>query len=188
MISFGQSECPTTIKTSGQSSPDNPIFTVPNGNNGCSAGWPATITVDGSLTYSYVGCTGGNLEYILDPISQTPPDTFEMTIDFGNGLVCSYDASGSPVVLSNLEFQENLNKLSIYPNPIYSSEILNFEFSRDMSFKIRLFDLVGKVVFRKSYFEVQKASNRFSELDSGMYIARIETEELIIIRKIIIKK
>jgi len=187
VISLAQTECPTSIKTSGQSSPSSPIFTVPNGNNGCSAGWPATMTVNGTLTYSYDSCTGGNLKYVLDPPSQTPPPTYEMTADFGNGLVCSYDANGSLVTLSNEEISDDLNRLYISPNPVYSGDILNFEFSRSRSFKITMFDLLGKVVFSKSYINVPFANTRTSELNAGMYVARIESEDMIVNRKIIVK-
>lgn len=173
-----QITCPTNIKTSGQSNPESPILTVPNGQNGCSESWPATITVNGNLTYNYVGCSGGNLEYVLD--SGTPPATFEMTFDFGGGVVCSYDASGNQVTLSNKE--EIKLDFKIGPNP--TSGVLNVQL--DHLNEINSLD-VFSVSGRKVYTVRENTEINISHLSSGVYILRVNTKKGVLNTKIIKK-
>lgn len=171
--------CPTSIKTTGQSSPAEPIFTVPNGQNGCNADWPATITVNGSLTYTFVSCNGGNLKYELNPANQTPPSTFEMTIDYGNGTVCSYDSNGALVTLSANSFVES--KVSFSPNP--TSGIINIELTALTNLElVEVFSITGKKMH-----ESRNISIDLSNLSSGIYLLKTTTDKGVFTNKIILE-
>lgn len=189
-ITFAQLECPTSIKTSGQSSPSTPIFTVPNGNNGCSASWPATINVSGSfgtLTYSFSSCNGGNLEYVLDPATQTPPPTFEMTIDFGEGTLCGYDANGNPTTLSiNDGFK--VNGISVYPNPVKYSDNLSIKFERPSDSQISIFNVLGEQTYKAKYSVAEMVTLNMDHLQNGIYFLRIEFENKVLTHKIIVSQ
>ena len=159
--------CPTSIKTSGQSSPAEPIFTVPNGQNGCNADWPTTITVNGSLTYTFVSCNGGNLQYELNPASQTPPPTFEMTVDYGNGTVCSYDSSGNLITLSSAEFKDY--KVSFTPNP--TAGLINIQLNNSAVLElVEVFTITGRKVFTSTSKTID-----LSNFNSGIYLLKTIT-------------
>jgi hypothetical protein len=175
-MAHAQITCPTSIKTSGQSTTTNPIFTVPNGQNGCSESWPATITVDGSLTYDYVSCSGGNLKYSIQ--SGTAPSTYEMTIDFGSGVVCSYDASGNLTVLSSEKFKTI--KASIGPNPTRDFLKISLDVSNSLN-SINIYSVSGRLVLNSgSKYEIN-----ISNLSRGLYIMKLETANGTLSRKIV---
>ncbi|ULC58870.1 T9SS type A sorting domain-containing protein [Flaviramulus sp. BrNp1-15] len=175
-----QITCPTDIKTSGQSTPPSPIFTVPNGQNGCNESWPTSITVNGSLTYNYVSCSGGNLKYEIET-GQTPPADYEMTIDFGGGVVCSYNSTGGANTLS-LKNEELKLDFKIAPNP--TSGVLNVEL--DHLNEINSLD-VYSVSGRKVYTVKENNEINISHLSSGVYILRADTKKGVLNTKIIKK-
>ena len=169
-ISFfaqAQISCPNSIKTTGQSSTAQPIFIVSNGQNGCNENWPSNITVSGSLMYSLVSCNGGNLIYELNPPNQTPPVDFEITVDFGDGTICSYDSSGVITTLSSAEFE--VYEVSIFPNP--TSGILNIETDNsNVIIKVDVFSLIGKKVHESTSKTID-----LNSLNSGIYLLEVQT-------------
>lgn len=174
VISHAQLSCPNSIKTSAGSTPSTPTFVLENG-QGCT-GWPSTITVDGTLTYNFVSCSGVNLKYAID--SGTPPSSYEMTVDFGSGTVCSYDGSGSLTVLSSEAFLKS--EISISPNP--TSGIIKIDLNESVDIKqINLYSIVGK----KVYNLVGKSEIDISSLPSGMYILEAKTNKATLVKKII---
>ena len=131
--------CPTSIKTNGTSTPANPIFEGVD----CSASWPSTITVDGTLTYSFVSCGGGGkLNYSIDT-GQTAPSSFAMTVDFGGGTVCPYDASGNLTTLSTETFKDF--SVSITPNPATDLIKINLE-PQNILKSVQLYSILGQQV------------------------------------------
>ncbi|NNK81662.1 MAG: T9SS type A sorting domain-containing protein [Flavobacteriaceae bacterium] len=174
---YGQIACPTEVKDSGMSTTGAPILVVPNGQNGCSEAWPATVTVNGNLTYNFVGCTGGQLKYEIET-GQTPPTTFETTWDFGGGLICSYDANGKPRTLSN---SENKLDVSLSPNP--GRDIINIKLDDDSELEnIIIYTITGQQVYKSS----NSTRINISNLNSGTYIIELNTNKGTIIKKIIV--
>ncbi|WP_282135631.1 T9SS type A sorting domain-containing protein [Seonamhaeicola maritimus] len=174
VFSHAQLTCPNSIKTSAGSTPSTPTFVLENG-QGC-IGWPLTITVDGALTYNFVSCSGVNLKYAID--SGTPPSTYEMSVDFGGGTVCAYDASGSITILSDEEFFKK--NISILPNP--SSGILKINLDgKIIPERVSLYTVVGKKVY-----EVNGQSEYdISGIPSGIYILKVESINRIFVKKIV---
>lgn len=174
---YSQIPCPTSIKTTGQSTPSSPIFVVPNGQNGCNESWPTTITVNVILTYNFVSCNGGNLTYEIEA-GQTPPLTFETEIDFGGGLVCSYDENGVPKGLSNSDFEKH--DVSISPNP--ATDNINIKLSNgDKLLNVIVYSITGQQVYRGT----NSSRINISNLNSGIYVVEILTEQGSSIKRIV---
>lgn len=77
-----------------------------------------------------------------------------------------------------------IESLKIYPNPV--ATYLNIELNNNDGYIIQIYDLLGKLYFQKessSSIEVLDISN----LNSGMYLLRIQTNDKSITRKIIKK-
>lgn len=185
-FSYGQITCPDSIKSN--STPEEPTFVLSNGQNGCNeVTWPTSILVDG-LTYSYVSCSGGNLKYVMDA-GQTPPSSFEVTVDYGDGSVCDYDANGALIspTLSNTTFETNDNQIKVYPNPIKSGNMLTISFNFKEA-KVEIFSLLGRLVYSADVNNLDKKEVNTSSFNDGIYLLRIKTNDTTITKKIIITK
>ena len=166
--------CPSSIKTSAGSTPSAPTFVLGNG-QACT-GWPATITVNGSLTYNFVSCNGVNLKYAI--ASGMAPSGFNMTINFGSGTVCAYDASGNLTTLSSNTF--DLAEVSLSPNP--SAKFINIKLgSLDTVKNLSLFSLTGQLVYESS----NQNKIDISEFNSGIYILKVNTEKGSFTKKVV---
>lgn len=84
-----------------------------------------------------------------------------------------------PATLSNSEIQK-LDNLSIYPNPSNGNITINYDFNKSASYEV--FNILGKKVAGGSI----KNNNIKLSLTSGMYIIKIETDNLTTNKKIII--
>lgn len=177
VLTYAQITCPISIKTSGQSTPSNPIFYLPNGQNGCSESWPDTITVNGFLIYDFVSCSGGNLKYIIQS-GQIAPSTFEMSINFDSGIVCSYNANGDLLVLSAEGFKKI--KAKTVPNPTASFISIELD-PLNMLVRVSLYSMSGQLV------DISRNQSKIdvSNVRPGVYILRIETKNGTIHNKII---
>lgn len=186
VLGYSQIACPDSIKSN--STPEEPTFVLSNGQNGCNeVTWPLDILVDG-LTYSYVSCSGGNLKYAMDS-GQTPPSSFEVTVDYGDGSVCDYDANGTLIqpTLSNNTFEDFSNQIKTYPNPVKSGEILTVSLYSKKA-KVELFSLLGKLVYSVELNNLVKKEINTSNLSEGIYLLKVQTNSTTIARKIIITK
>ena len=185
-LSYSQTTCPASIKSN--STPAEPTFVLSNGQNGCNeVTWPTTILVDG-LTYSYVSCSGGNLKYAIDA-GQTPPSSFEVTVDYGNGLICEYDVNGlyKDSTLSINDINKSINELvTIYPNPTNNSKSINFGYLKNMDSQISIYDITGKTILKESFSIGDDVTFNITNLQTGIYIAQIVTDDSIFNKKIII--
>lgn len=181
---FGQIECPTSIRLNGQASPSDPNLIIPQGENGCNQDWPETIVVDGTLTYNFVDCQGNQLNYRIED-GQTPPTTFEVTINFGNDLLCAYDENGDLVTLGLQEQEEDL-LVSFSPNPVSSNELLNLYLKKPLDFNLIIYDILGNQVFHQDYKNTYTKSVNLSNLNNGIYLLVIKSNKYTSTRKLVI--
>ena len=182
-ITFGQTTCPASIKSN--STISQPTFVLSNGQNGCNqVNWPSTILVD-NLTYSFVSCSGGNLKYAIDP-GQTAPTGYDVTIDYGNGLVCDYDANGdlSGETLSSSDLA--LEKTSVFPNPVNKSNPLFIGLGNVEPVEIQIIDITGKTVLKRAFVSVSKITLDIDNLHGGLYMLSIQSQTQSLIKKLII--
>ena len=183
MSSYSQTTCPESIKSN--STPDEPTFVLSNGQNGCNeVTWPATILVDG-LTYSFVSCSGGNLKYVMDA-GQTAPASFEVTVDYGNGLICDYDASGSLITLSTLDFEKEKVTVNIFPNPMTKGDQLNINFSDALTGRIELYNITGQNIYSKKLTHSNNETITVENINKGIYLIKIEAQQFTIVKKVIL--
>ena len=173
-MSHAQIVCPNSIKTSAGSTPSTPTFVLDNG-QGCT-GWPSTITVDGTLTYNFVSCSGVNLKYAI--AGGTAPSSYAMTVDFGGGTTCSYDAAGDLTVLSSKDVAKI--KVTVGPNPTRDFLKLSLDQSNSLE-RINIFSISGKLVFESP----GKTEVNVSSLANGIYILKLNTSQGIVTRKLI---
>ncbi len=92
----------------------------------------------------------------------------------------------SPIVPHILAVDSFLNQsdVSIYPNP--TSSLITIDLQKEIEVDIRIFDVLGKLVIYQPNIWVQnKYSLSLSELKTGVYFIRINTEMGSITRKLI---
>ncbi|MEL6945820.1 MAG: T9SS type A sorting domain-containing protein, partial [Bacteroidota bacterium] len=81
--------------------------------------------------------------------------------------------------------------LTNYPNPFYTSTIIAIELPKTAQAKLTVFDLNGKIVYQKEQvFEQGKTEIEFlaRNLDAGLYIYRLQTEDTVISKSMILIK
>lgn len=85
--------------------------------------------------------------------------------------------------LSNESFEEN--NIVVYPNP--SKEIFNLITDKNEISEIKVYDVLGKVVWSKKDFEVSNSEIQLnlSSVSSGVYFLRITSHNKSVVRRII---
>lgn len=93
-------------------------------------------------------------------------------------------------VLNTQNYPTNLD-FSLYPNP--TNEIVNIQFNESLleNPKIKIYDLIGKLVYENNNLETF-ASQDFSiwvdQLNSGVYLLAVQVNDRITTKKLIINK
>ncbi|MBN2683062.1 MAG: T9SS type A sorting domain-containing protein [Bacteroidales bacterium] len=115
-----------------------------------------------------------NIEYQTEDL----PDTMNILImssDFTNPIV------GSVLFVDNLAFSFDVgiekfaseNNYRIYPNP--ASDFVNIAISTDKNTEVKLFDIVGNILFTKVYSKGREnATIPLTNLPNGVYILEID--------------
>ncbi len=93
-------------------------------------------------------------------------------------------------VLNTQDYLTNLD-FSLYPNP--TSEMVHIQFNESLleSPKIKIYDLIGKLVYENNHFENQTSINitfRVDFLTSGVYLLAVQVNDKITTKKLIINK
>jgi len=106
----------------------------------------------------------------------------------GNIYAASYGRGlwASPIVPHVLNTASFLveSKVSLSPNPAESIVTINLQ--KDVEADIRVFDLLGKlVIYQADVFIQNSYSLSISELNSGVYFIRINTNEGSVTKKLI---
>ncbi len=87
-------------------------------------------------------------------------------------------------ITKNIEF-------TIYPNP--TNEIVNLQLSGSLveSPKVKIYDMIGKLVYEKNNFDnyaTQNLSFRVDHLTTGIYLISVQTNDKTTTKKLIINK
>jgi len=86
--------------------------------------------------------------------------------------------------------QKTLQKLTIGPNPFYSSATIQFQSKSKQPIFLIIKNVLGKTVFKKTYTAKVGLNKIFfnrNNLQSGMYIYAIQTRKEIISKRFVIK-
>jgi len=149
------------------------------------AGLPAMITTSGGAIWLFSNCSAGNDTAFYNLDTGTPPPiggTF--TIETGFDTSCAYNNSVLPI--SDYEL---LNaSLSVYPNPLSKSNVLNLKFALNTSAKISVYNVTGKLAMTDEIINAETKQINTSALTNGIYMLKIATNEATITRKFVIMK
>lgn len=99
----------------------------------------------------------------------------------GNG-IWMYDIKD--IVSSNLEFNLSHEQTTIYPNP--ASDFLNVQTESNLSFELKIVDLMGKQVL--SMHQFSRGRIDISGLQNGTYIIILNSNKGVFTEKLIIKR
>jgi hypothetical protein len=77
----------------------------------------------------------------------------------------------------------DLEEISVYPNPLKKGQLLNINSMSQKSKTIQIFDISGRMVLNKN---INGSQLDVSVLESGTYIVKVEFENKISTKKLII--
>jgi hypothetical protein len=125
--------------------------------------------------------------YINDTVIALPlNDTGMISIHqlvFSNGCENDYQQNvqiiNSGIVTNNIE-KQNIDKVSIFPNPAQNVVGILFSKNQKVPFQIELFDMQGKSVLSKAYSGGEFIKMTLNQLNNGNYIMKITSENHII--------
>lgn len=135
------------------------------------------------INFAKSSCNGTNLKYVTTAGPLSDPDDF--VVAFGGG-VCTYQ-NGVLVTLSDEEVSLN-EKVLLYPNPVTNGDNLTIKFKSNLSAKLEMYNVTGKLVF------VDEVSNQDSKvvdtnnLSNGIYMLKISSDNASTTRKVVIMK
>lgn len=129
----------------------------------------------------------------IDLTGSNPTTTFfqatnpagAITVEFTSDLsvtTSGWDITVSCVSLSNNDFSKN--DVSIYPNPVNNQ--LNIKSEVALS-KLMIFDINGKMVLEKLLKQQLNISTNLSDLSSGIYFIKLQSDKSSIIKRVIKK-
>lgn len=183
VFSFNQINAQTVACPAGGVTDDgNQIFFLNAPGVDC-ADMPTQITVDGStFDLSGVPCSGPFSTYLLTSGS-TIGDPFTVTAGF-TVVPCTY--TGGVLPTEDFEFLNATFK--VYPNPLTKDSQLNVKFATNITAKIYMYDVTGKLAVTDEINNVNSKQINTSTLTNGVYFLRLVTDNATITRKVIIMK
>ncbi len=174
--------CPESL---GPQSTANTIhFKITSGT--CSS-YPLKIFVaHGNYSESFTkgNCNGTNLYYHTDGAALPVVDSFNF-FSPQTGL-CQY-LNGVLVTLSDKEVSLS-EKVFIYPNPLINDNHLNIKFKSNLSAKLDMYNLSGKLVLTTTANNQDRMEVNTSRLSNGVYTVKISTDDASTTRKVVIMK
>jgi Secretion system C-terminal sorting domain len=142
---------------------------------------PGAIVIDGSA-YILGNCDTFSSRYQLASGSGViDPNSY--TVTYGSS-TCNY--TNGVLGIDDVLFINN-KTLQIYPNPIRNTNMLNMKFDLNMSAKINVYNLTGKLVLRDQINNSKFKEINISSLANGFYLLRLETDNASITKKFIIQ-
>ena len=155
-------------------------------------------SIDGGATFVKEGAGTHTYEATVN-ITDDSTVNFSKTLsglsatDFRIRIVAFSEANNEDFVIDNLKVVEPATasidefftaSVNVYPNPLSNNKILNIDSPLNGSKKIQLFNLLGKEVI-----STQNVTNsvNLNHLKTGIYILRIEEDNKIAVKRIIIK-
>ena len=142
---------------------------------------PGAIVIDGSA-YLLGNCDEFSSRYVLTSGSGViDPDSY--TVTYGSSS-CEY--SDGTLGLDDLFFI-NKKTFQLYPNPIQSTNLLNIKFAVNMSAKINVYSLTGKLVLKDQLNNSNSKSINISNLPAGLYLLKLDTGIASITSKFVVR-
>jgi PKD repeat protein len=168
---------------------------------------PTLVKPESEHVYTVNGMTGSTYSWTITGGTRSPGNTNQITITWGNGTTgkitvretnpggCSGPLNELDVTLSpnaSVNGVSNIsNTLGIYPNPAHTSSTLTWINNEAGMVSIELYDVLGKVVLRKSIVAISGENTDLidlAELCQGVYHLRISQGIDTATRTLIIKR
>lgn len=130
---------------------DRAIFTIENGEE------------DLQLEYGMLDEGNYYMGWVLTDYSQNDTLIFDQTL--------------FTVVPTSIDDIVNESKISVFPNPADQQLVVEYKGTSGKQYRVRLFDINGKLSFNQSYNE-PKVSINTSQLQSGFYTVEVISDEL----------
>jgi len=138
-----------------------------------------------SQSFTKTSCNGSNLKYTTDGLPLPVVDSF--TTYFGlAGNICQYQ-NGVLVTLSDNQVTLD-EQVIIFPNPIMYGDDIKIKFRSNMSAKLNLYNVTGKLVLSDEVNDSDSKRMTTSNLTNGIYMLQIESDNQSATRKILIMK
>jgi Secretion system C-terminal sorting domain len=145
---------------------------------------PGTVTVSGS-TFTLVSCSDTLSEYALTSGPPLPDPTTEFTADFGGSVGnCNYNNGTLPI--NDFEFLKATFR--VYPNPLKKDNQLNLKFGSNITAKIYIYDVTGKLAISDKIENANKKQINTSSITNGVYFLKLVTDNTTITKKVIISE
>jgi Secretion system C-terminal sorting domain len=161
----------------------NTLFFIYDSGTSLCGSRPGTVTVAGS-TFTLVSCTDTLSTYTLtsgSPVS--PPNPF--TADFGAGVgLCTYADGTLPVD----EFEFLKATFRVYPNPLKKNNLLTVKFGSNITAKIYIYDVTGKLAISDKIENTNIKQINTSSIANGVYFLKLITDNVTITKKVIIRE
>ena len=106
----------------------------------------------------------------------------QLTNDLLNAVIALPD---SEVLLSIDDIPNQELDITIYPNPVVD-DVLQINNTQYNNFNLSLYNMEGKLVFKDIIVNGNNTFN-ISHLASGIYIARMQNNEIVVNKKVLIK-
>ena len=179
---FAQFSCPTSLGP--QSTTTTIHFQI---NSGTCQSFPQNIFVayqSYSETLKKVSCSGTDLFYESTGGALPVANSFS-TFFPGRG-TCQY-SNGVLVTLSDNQVSLS-EKVFIYPNPLINENHLNIKFRSNLSARLDMYNVSGKLVLTSYIKNQDRTDVNTSRLSNGVYTVKISTDEASTTRKVVIMK
>lgn len=143
---------------------------------------PLSIIVDEETFILQTPCSGPFSTYDLDP-GTAISDPFTVTDGFTN-VPCTYTSGVLPI--EDFEFLNATFK--VFPNPLMKDSQLTVKFATNITAKIYIYDVTGKLAVTDEIDNVNSKQINTSNLTNGVYFLRLVTDNTTITKKVIIMK
>jgi len=145
------------------------------------------VTLDSyNQVFEKTGCNGTNLFYTTND-SNLPNDTLTFNVRFvADGVSCRYTNG----VLESLSYEEAIfnEQVSVYPNPIKSGDDIRIKFAYNLTAKISLYNISGKLILHDEIDNLKTKTLDTSNLTNGIYMLEIVSGNLSATRKVLVMK
>ena len=144
---------------------------------------PDTVTVDVSTVFVLSSCND-DVSVYNHTSGPLLADTGNLTIITGFDTICNYTDSVLPI--EDFEFLNATFK--VFPNPLMKDSQLTVKFATNITAKIYMYDVTGKLAVTDEIDNVNSKQINTSNLTNGVYFLRLVTDNTTITKKVIIMK